>query len=221
MVMVMFHPHTCGPNQFRCHSFGQCIQEEWVCDTERDCFDGSDERACAHNCTGGKHQGPRYKVECSAGEVQCDNFRCIEETWLCDGSDDCGTNWDEHNCASSCQSTQFLCSDGSHCIDRRWMCDGHDDCRDQSDETSCVCQVNEFKCNHGKCIPENWKCDGDNDCGDFSDEHACPTIHPTLCGDMMTARDCSLMNDTSHPICLDQEDGFKFCRKFCGLCIHT
>ena len=47
------------------------------------------------------------------------------------------------------------------------------------------------------------------------------TIHPSLCGDMMTARDCALMNETTSPICLNQEVGFKFCRKFCGMCMHT
>ncbi|KAL8611301.1 hypothetical protein ACOMHN_013732 [Nucella lapillus] len=288
---------TCASGQFKC-GHGHCIQEEWVCDTEVDCFDGSDEQNCPTDCSGehqfrcqGNNQCKpiEYRcdgnddcgddsdeincnhVQCSSGEVKCDNFKCIEETWLCDGNDDCQTGWDETNCileleggvflvstgrssgsmnfaasfqpyfleqhiltqflqsvgsrvvvnAGSCLPSQFRCGDGSKCIDRRWMCDGNDDCHDKSDETGCVCQQNEFKCQSGKCIAESWRCDGDNDCGDFSDEHPCATIHPTLCRDMMSALDCGLMNDTTRPICLDQENGFKFCRKFCDICLHA
>lgn len=238
---------SCGDIQYQCHRFAQCIQEEWVCDMERDCYDGSDEENCPTDCSG-DHQFPCHgekcisieyrcdgtndcgdnsdeincrQVECPAGEIKCDTFLCIEETWLCDGRNDCRDNWDEKNCTSSCLSSQFRCNDGSRCIDRRWMCDGDDDCVDKSDETGCVCQQNEFKCHSGKCIAESWQCDGDNDCGDFSDETHCGTIHPSLCGDMLTARDCALMNETVDPICLKSEDGFKFCRKFCDLCPHT
>jgi len=235
---------SCGPNEFQCND-GACIQSEWTCDTDSDCTDGSDELNCPSDCSG-EHQlkcnngqcitsefrcdgdddcGDStdevdcHKVTCPAGEVQCDNFLCIEETWLCDGDDDCRDGWDEKNCQSSCRTDQFKCADGSRCIDARWQCDGDDDCQDQSDETQCVCQVNEFKCDNGKCIDATWKCDGDNDCGDVSDEHLCPTIHPSLCQDMMEIRDCALMNDTTHPICMDQQDGFKFCRKYCHMCL--
>lgn len=32
----------CADNEFQCKN-GICIQEEWTCDTDNDCFDGSDE----------------------------------------------------------------------------------------------------------------------------------------------------------------------------------
>jgi len=238
---------TCGPNQFQCHN-GQCIQDEWVCDTDIDCWDHSDEHNCPTDCTG-DHQlkcnngrciphefrcdGNNdchdntdeldcHKNTCPAGEAQCDNYICVEEAWLCDGDNDCKDNWDETNCVDTCNDRQFRCANGQRCIDSRWVCDGEDDCKDKSDETNCTCTDTEYKCANGKCIPTRWRCDGQNDCGDFSDEttHGCPTVHPSLCRNMMHPRDCALMNETTTPICLG-ETGFKFCRKWCNLCIHT
>jgi len=237
---------VCKPDEFSCKS-GECIQSDWSCDTEADCTDGSDELNCPTDCSG-SHQlqckngqciskefqcdGDNdcgdltdeidcHKVECPAGEVQCDNYLCIESTWICDGDDDCGDNWDERNCTGACAANQYKCKDGSKCIDARWQCDGDDDCADSSDELNCVCAADEFQCANGRCIDATWRCDRDNDCGDASDEAACPTLHPSLCSDMMSVRDCALMNETAHPICADAVDGHKYCRKFCGLCIAT
>jgi len=240
---------ACGPNEFACKS-GTCIQVDWVCDTEADCTDGSDELNCPSDCSGDHQLQCKngqcisrefqcdgdddcgdltdevdcHKVQCPAGEVQCDNFRCIEATWVCDGDNDCGDNWDERNCTGSCRADQYKCADGSRCIDSRWQCDGDDDCSDASDELNCKCDdATQFTCANGRCIDAGWKCDGDNDCGDASDEKNCPTLHPSLCGDMMSIRDCALMNETAHPICMDAVDGHKYCRKYCGLCMdmHT
>ncbi|XP_059153681.1 very low-density lipoprotein receptor-like [Physella acuta] len=236
---------SCAPNQFQCTN-GNCVQPEWQCDFDNDCGDGSDEANCPSDCSG-EHQfkcgdgkcitrefqcdGDNdcgdmsdetdcHKVECTPGNVHCDNFLCIDTTWLCDGDNDCGDNWDERNCTGSCAANQFKCADGSKCIDARWECDGDRDCADSSDELNCVCDENtQFKCANGPCIPINWKCDKDNDCGDASDELGCPTLHPSLCSDMLTVRDCALMNETAHPICLDAVDGHKYCRKFCNLCM--
>ncbi|KAH9512557.1 hypothetical protein Btru_038785 [Bulinus truncatus] len=236
---------SCSGDQFHCTN-GQCIQNDWHCDTDRDCFDGSDEAGCPTDCTG-EHQlkcnngkcitreylcdgdddcgdmtdeTDCHKQECTPGELHCDNFLCIESTWICDGEDDCGDNWDERNCTGSCSAAQFKCADGSKCIDARWECDGDLDCRDGSDEKQCTCDdTTQFKCANGLCISINWKCDRDNDCGDASDELGCPTLHPSLCSDMLTARDCALMNETVHPICLDAVDGHKYCRKYCQMCL--
>ncbi|CAG5134705.1 unnamed protein product [Candidula unifasciata] len=238
---------TCKDNEFKCND-GLCVQSEWVCDTERDCYDGSDEAGCPTDCTGehqvkcnnGKCVASEYKCDgendcgdntdeigcpssdCALGEVKCDNFICIESTWFCDGIDDCGDGFDERNCTGSCSSNQFRCADGSKCIDRRWECDGEDDCRDASDELQCVCdETTEWKCANGRCIDKDWRCDHDNDCGDASDELNCAEEHDSLCNDLLTLRDCALMNETAHPICLDTVDGHHYCRKYCRLCITT
>merc|ERR1712154_91721 len=197
---------ACKANEFQCKDMS-CIQTDWVCDTEKDCADGSDELNCPSDCSG-THQ------------LLCKNGQCITKEYQCDGDDDCGDNWDERNCTGACSASQFKCGDGSKCIDARWKCDGDDDCADSSDELSCTCDAaTEWKCANGRCIDATWRCDGDNDCGDVSDEKNCPTIHPSLCSDMMTIRDCALMNETSHPICLDAIEGNKYCRKFCQMCL--
>lgn len=39
---------VCKENHFRCSS-GECILEVYLCDTSRDCSDGSDEEDCNRN----------------------------------------------------------------------------------------------------------------------------------------------------------------------------
>lgn len=41
------------------------------------------------------HSGLRL---CGPGEFKCDNDRCVQKQWLCDGDDDCGDGSDERNC---------------------------------------------------------------------------------------------------------------------------
>ena len=76
--------NTCLSTEFRCTS-GKCIDNQWKCDKQDDCGDGSDETGCP----------------CRRYQLTCDNGDCVDKLWRCDGSDDCGDGTDERNCPAS------------------------------------------------------------------------------------------------------------------------
>ena len=42
-------PLGCQPNEFQCDN-NQCVGKAWICDSDDDCGDGSDERNCDGPC---------------------------------------------------------------------------------------------------------------------------------------------------------------------------
>lgn len=96
----------------------------------------------------------RTNVDCPNGQVKCEGpsptRRCIYRSWLCDGDNDCGNNWDEvpEECAATlaaltCQPGYFQCAgERRRCVNENWLCDGDNDCGDYSDEDPQICQNN-------------------------------------------------------------------------------
>ncbi|XP_070207543.1 basement membrane-specific heparan sulfate proteoglycan core protein-like isoform X4 [Littorina saxatilis] len=119
----------CRADEATC-SNGQCIPRDYVCDTEQDCSDGSDELTCDR------------PLPCEPNEFQCNNGRCAMKIWRCDGDNDCGDGSDESNCPTQdpgekCRMDQFMCQRGDQCVPASYQCDGEVDCQDRSDEIGC------------------------------------------------------------------------------------
>ncbi|XP_035220331.1 uncharacterized protein LOC118193361 [Stegodyphus dumicola] len=107
---------------------------------------------------------------------------CINNTFLCDGIEDCPDGQDEFKCQDSCQSN-FKCVNSSMCIMSEARCDGIWDCEDGTDEDDCTpaeCAKHEVMCLDGsKCIKPGHICDWKYNCKDRSDEVGC--VERTTC----------------------------------------
>ncbi|XP_055899580.1 low-density lipoprotein receptor-related protein 4-like isoform X3 [Biomphalaria glabrata] len=156
--------NSCPNNDFMCGNKCVCIPNNWVCDGDEDCEDGSDEEC----------------EKCPETDFTCSNGHCIQMKWVCDKDNDCGDLSDELSCPQrNCSNDEFLCNNGN-CVPKEWQCDGEDDCEDSSDEhcTHNECTSEEFQCGDGTCISKPWKCDGEPDCANGSDEQECDEKRP-------------------------------------------
>ncbi|XP_031568638.1 low-density lipoprotein receptor 2-like isoform X2 [Actinia tenebrosa] len=78
----------CSSKMFSCDKGDKCLKMSSLCDTLRDCSDGSDEVNCPAKSSG-----------CEVSKFSCDSgAKCLPMTWLCDSIDDCIDRKDEHNC---------------------------------------------------------------------------------------------------------------------------
>ncbi len=131
---------------FACGS-GEYLPENWRCDGETDCLDGSDEADCED-------------FECESGDE-------VPLAYVCDFDADCEDGSDEEGCPG-----RFTCDNGVEVPDF-WECDTFDDCGDGSDEADC----SPFTCETtGVVLPERYVCDQEHDCLDGSDEIDCAQL---------------------------------------------
>ena len=134
-----------------CINNEDCIHEDWVCDGDRDCADGSDESE--ETC------GP--VITCSKDQFKCGTGDCIPAHLHCSGGVECPDGSDEIDCldelpeaTSKCDPyTQFDCGPGKTCLPRERVCDLVNDCGDWEDEPKELCGLNKNECevNNGGC----------------------------------------------------------------------
>ncbi|XP_064630845.1 uncharacterized protein LOC135489423 [Lineus longissimus] len=158
----------CNPKrQFTC-SNGDCIQNLFVCDGNKNCRNGRDEMNCNQT---------HYQGSCGFNQFRCESGSCISASGYCNFKDDCNDKTDESRCVwPECKTHEFLCMN-KQCLSNTSMVKNFvKDCVDGSDETVRGC--NGFECFNGKCIPHELHCDGVKDCpGTYSeDETDCTNI---------------------------------------------
>ncbi|XP_011694235.1 PREDICTED: vitellogenin receptor-like [Wasmannia auropunctata] len=138
---------------------------------------------------------------CPPDHFACNDGKCVEMNWKCDGIPDCKDGEDEANCKYSsssrsnlkCSKHEFKCKNNIECIPQAKFCDAKEDCQDGSDEyDGCVNDLpcdDKFRCSDRHCVIKEWVCDGSEDCSDGSDEWNCKGENRTS-----SASDCKIEN---------------------------
>ncbi|CAG2164066.1 unnamed protein product [Oppiella nova] len=156
--------YTCRKDQFMCRN-GNCIHESMKCNGKPECADGTDEQNCPEKPD--DSSTPNTTI-CTAVEHECKDstpVKCIANSKLCDGINDCGDWSDEpHNCAvNECTGSHHcsqVCVDdfsGFHCACKKGFelasdnktCDDIDECAEHYGLCSghiCLNLKGHFKC---------------------------------------------------------------------------
>ncbi|NXH54993.1 LRP2 protein, partial [Rhabdornis inornatus] len=103
--LAFFHL-SCSRTHVPCRDGTGCVAQEYLCDGEKDCADGSDEDGCAQLCNTPGHHAP-----CQSHEYPCGLGSCLNASLVCNGQQDCADGSDEGgNCSVPCQrSCTHLC----------------------------------------------------------------------------------------------------------------
>ncbi|XP_053401388.1 uncharacterized protein LOC128557644 isoform X2 [Mercenaria mercenaria] len=165
---------SCDYNTTPCADGSRCIPIGWLCDGDKDCYDGSDELHCLSTTRvvttpTTTYPTPPSPNTCRPDQFECaDDGRCLPGSYACDDYIDCYDRSDE----AGCDCPEFRCNNGD-CISYESICNGIYDCTDGSDERGCpvVCANNTFTCKVIKeCVNISNVCDGKKNCKDGTDE---------------------------------------------------
>lgn len=208
--------NSCHDWMFLCNN-KKCVPYWWKCDSVDDCGDNSDEMGCSNPDTVSLEPSASIPTEqtrvCRQHQFQCYNNECIENAWVCDGSNDCPNGEDELRCDQlhmSCrENDQFMCRQDGSCIPLTNICNNIEECPDGSDELGChadhefspaatpSCYVGLFPCDETRCFPLASFCDGNQDCFDGFDESNCEKNNSRVYQVLIMGVDERTINNTS------------------------
>ncbi|XP_066988709.1 uncharacterized protein [Macrobrachium rosenbergii] len=96
----------CGPGSFRCRD-GTCIAKNLICNSNKDCPNGEDERGCTDksdekppSITALGKPPKTNATNCDSTQFECNDGTCIWRDWVCDGYRDCPYGEDELGCST-------------------------------------------------------------------------------------------------------------------------
>ncbi|KFQ57192.1 Low-density lipoprotein receptor-related protein 2, partial [Nestor notabilis] len=156
----------CPRTHVPCHDGTECVAQEYVCDGEKDCADGSDEDGCAQLC-----DTPGQPASCQSDKYQCGPGACLNASLVCDGHQDCADGLDEgRNCSVPCQRScghlcypspqgppfspqRCWCDSGYRLADDGLSCMDIDECTEQGEEAcsqTCLNTPGSYNCS---CLP--------------------------------------------------------------------
>ncbi|KFV85848.1 Low-density lipoprotein receptor-related protein 4, partial [Struthio camelus australis] len=155
-------PHlSCPRTHVLCRDGTECVAQEYVCDGEKDCVDGSDEDGCAELCDIPGHPAP-----CQSHEYPCGLGTCLNASLVCDGQRDCADGSDEGgNCSTPCQlpcshlcypspqGPRCQCTPGYRLAEDGLSCMDVDECKEQGEGACsqiCLNALGTYSCG---CLP--------------------------------------------------------------------
>lgn len=160
----------CAADEFQCKAGSdECVLAVYVCDGQRDCTNGEDER----NCDGVSALNSFSKMGSQRLDV------AYLERWLHTSSEACAAHCkraEDFECKSfNYHAAKRLCtlSDTNNGLTGKLVNDRQWDYYEMRSSAT-VCEAN-LRCDNGKCLKEDQLCDGKHDCGpeDLTDEQSC------------------------------------------------
>lgn len=147
----------CSVDEFRCTS-GECIRQKFMCDTQIDCKDASDETNCNKTVL-----SSRVVITCTDNLFDCRDNTCLHWSEVCDGTKDCRDGSDEgklcdtacslgHPCEQKCRKAPSGaicdCRDGFKLGKDQASCDDIDECATSDNPCSQICEnlVGSYSC---------------------------------------------------------------------------